>query len=125
MQGCCGCFLNNLSMLFNDRNDGTVSNVRKALFQEPSPDHALEDTVELTPSVQHEEVAMFMLTLCTSVFCKSIPSYAPSVFYIRLSCVHLILQILQLSSPLLLWWTKPQKSELSTFILCMSIHLLL
>jgi hypothetical protein len=68
-------------MLFSDSKDGTVSNVRKALFQEPSPDHALEDTVELTPSVQHEEVAMFMLTLCTSIFCKTIPSYAPSVLF--------------------------------------------
>jgi hypothetical protein len=80
-----------LSIVFIHGKDGSISAVTKALqFKDPSPEQALENTEDLAPSDQHEEVDMSISILCTSIFCKSISSYALFVFYIRL----LILQIL-------------------------------
>jgi hypothetical protein len=90
-----------LSIVFSHGKDGSISATTKALqFKDPSPEQALDNTEDLAPSVQHKEVDMSISTLCTSIFCKSISSYALFVFYIRLPCLHLILQILQLSSTL-------------------------
>jgi hypothetical protein len=92
-----------LSIVFSHGKDGSISAVTKALqFKDPSPEQALENTENLAPSVQHEEVNMSISTLCTSIFCKSISYYALFDVYIRLLCLHLILQILHLFSLLTL-----------------------
>jgi hypothetical protein len=72
-----------LSIVFSHGKDGSISAATKALqFKDPSPEQALDNTEDLAPSVQHEEVDMSISTLCTSIFCKSISSYALFVFYI-------------------------------------------
>jgi hypothetical protein len=88
-------------MLFSTGKDAAVvSNVKKALkFEDSSPDPVLENTVQLAPSVQHEEVAVSMLALCISIFFV-IAVLMCCVLCVRMFYLHLILQILQPSPPL-------------------------
>jgi uncharacterized membrane protein len=89
-------------MLFSTGKDAAVvSNVKKALkFEDSSPDPVLENTVQLAPSVQHEEVAVSMLALCISIFFAIAVLLMCCVLCVRMFYLHLILQILQPSPPL-------------------------
>jgi hypothetical protein len=80
---------------------GADSQIKRALYQESSPDLVLQTTENLAPSVQHEEVVSSMITFNTSALHNRISSYALFVFYVRLFCLYLMLRVLQLSSPLL------------------------